>query len=173
MLIIPFKDKTPVITMPSFTARGSVICGNVHIGEKSSVWYNSVIRGDVNEIRIGNRTNIQDSTVIHVATFGCGTYIGNDVTIGHLALLHACTVGDGAYIGMQSVVMDGAVVENRAMLAAGSLVPPKKTIPRGELWGGRPAKFMRLLTEDDYKMMQWNAEHYWELAQEHAKIIIK
>jgi carbonic anhydrase/acetyltransferase-like protein (isoleucine patch superfamily) len=153
--------------MAIFIAPTASVMGRVFISKDVSVWYGAVIRGDVNIIRIGDNTNIQDGTVIHVATHGQGTNIGHRVTVGHQALLHDCKIGDDAYIGMQSCVMDGAVVESKAFLAAGSLVPPRKTIPTGQLWGGRPAKYMRDLNEDDYKLIDWSWSHYKKLGDEH------
>ena len=120
--ILPFEDHQPAIDSSVFLAPGASIIGNVEIGADSSIWYGCVLRGDVNEIRIGSGTNIQDGTVIHVATHGQGSYIGNNVSIGHQALIHACTIEDGAFIGMNATVMDGALVEEGAMVAAGAMV---------------------------------------------------
>lgn len=167
IIIKPYKETSPQISNRAFIFSNVSIIGDVHIGEGSSVWYNSVIRGDVNKIRIGSQSNIQDGTVIHVATYGNGTHIGDQVTIGHQALLHDCTLEDGAYVGMQTCVMDGAVVESRAFVAAGSLVTPGKRIPSGELWGGRPARYMRNLNDEDYKLIEWSWSHYQKLAEEH------
>jgi carbonic anhydrase/acetyltransferase-like protein (isoleucine patch superfamily) len=123
------------------------------------------VRGDVNDIKIGARTNIQDGTVIHVSSTTQGTYIGDDVTIGHLALIHACTIGHRAFIGMQACVMDEAVVEEEAMVAAGALVTPSKRIPKHQLWGGRPARYMRDLTPEEIAYLKHSADHYAKLAK--------
>lgn len=165
--IIPYKGTLPNIHKTCFIAPNAYIIGDVEVGEDSNVWYGCTIRGDVNNIVIGKRTNIQDHTMIHVSSFGYNTEIGNDVTVGHAAILHACKVGNGAFVGMQACVMDGAVVEEKAMVAAGALVPPGKTIPSGELWAGSPARFMRKLTEDDFKHMQWSSSHYVKLSKEY------
>ena len=157
----------PAIHDDSFVAENTSIIGDVEIGAGTSIWYGTTIRGDVNIIRIGDNTNIQDGTVIHVATYGRGTHIGNRVTIGHQALLHDCTIHDEAYIGMQSCIMDGAIIESRAFVAAGSLVTTGKIIPTGQLWAGRPAKYMRDLTTDDYKLIEWSWAHYKKLGEEH------
>jgi carbonic anhydrase/acetyltransferase-like protein (isoleucine patch superfamily) len=143
------------------------VIGNVEIGAGTSVWFGSVVRGDVNEIRIGERTNIQDATVIHVTTGGHATYIGSDATIGHKAVLHACTLKDLCLIGMGATLMDGVVVEREAMVAAGALVTPGKRVKGGELWGGSPAKRVRELTKEERDHMRWSARHYAALAQEY------
>src|SRR3990172_6103983 len=110
--ILSYKGKLPVLGQNVFIAGNAILVGDVVIGDESSIWYGCTVRGDVNNIIIGQRTNIQDGTVIHVSSTGQGTYIGNDVTVGHMALLHACTIGDAAFIGMQACVMDGAYVES-------------------------------------------------------------
>ena len=166
-LILSYQGKTPIIHGSCFIAPHASIVGDVEIGENSNVWYNCVIRGDVNIVRIGKDTNIQDGTVIHVATFGQGSFIGDRVTIGHAALIHACTIEDDAFVGMQACVMDGAKVETGAMLAAGALLTANKTVPSGQLWAGRPAKYVRDLNEKDLKTMAWSWAHYVKLAEQH------
>lgn len=151
-----------------FIAKDAQIMGDVQIGADSSVWYHAVLRGDVNKIRIGKGTNIQDGCVIHVATFGNGTVIGDRVTVGHMALLHDCVLEDDSFVGMGAIVMDGASVQSGGMLAAGAMLPPGKTVPTGQLWAGSPAKFMRNLTDDDRKMIAWSWDHYVKLAAEHG-----
>lgn len=166
-LIKPYKSSTPQIDGSSFVAETAAIIGDVTIGPDCGIWYGCTLRGDVNDIKIGARVNIQDGTVIHVASNLQGTYIGDDVTVGHMALIHACTVEDDAFIGMKACIMDGAVVEKGAMVAAGALVTPGKRIPSGQLWGGSPARYMRDLTDDDRKLMHWTVTHYAQLAKEH------
>lgn len=166
-LILPYKDSVPVIADDVFIAGTASIIGDVIIGEQSSIWFGCTLRGDVNCIRIGARSNIQDHSMIHVSSFGHATIIGDDVTVGHMALLHACTVEDGAFVGMKACIMDGAVVEVGAMVAAGALVTPGKRIPAGELWGGSPARFMRKLTQDDRKHMDWSAANYVKLSRDY------
>lgn len=170
-IILPYKGVAPKIDETVYVAPNAAIIGDVVIGANSNIWYGCTIRGDVNIIRIGDGTNIQDGTVIHVATRGRGTHIGNNVTVGHMALLHDCTLEDEAYVGMQACVMDGAVVQKRAYVAAGALVTSGKIVPSGELWAGRPAKFMRKLEAADYDFMEWSAPHYIRLGQEHKKVI--
>ena len=166
-MIINYKNFHPSLHEPAFIAPNATIIGQVTLGKDSNIWYNSVIRGDARDVIIGERTNIQDLSMIHVATFGSGTYIGDDVTIGHCAILHACRIGNLAYIGMQSCLLDDAVVEDNAMLGAGSLLTSGKIVKSGELWAGRPAKFMRYLTQKDYDMIDWSAKNYVELAKSH------
>jgi carbonic anhydrase/acetyltransferase-like protein (isoleucine patch superfamily) len=170
-LILPYKDILPKIDDTAFVAANAAVMGDVVIGANSSIWYGVTIRGDVNIIRIGSGTNIQDGTVIHVATFGNGTHVGDNVTVGHMALLHDCTLEDESYVGMGSIVMDGAVIEKRAFVAAGALVTPGKRVPTGQLWAGRPAKYLRDLTDDDYKLMDWSGPHYVRLGQDHKKVV--
>jgi carbonic anhydrase/acetyltransferase-like protein (isoleucine patch superfamily) len=166
-IIKPYKGIMPKIDPSAFIADNVVIVGDVEIGPDSNIWYGTVMRGDVNRIRIGARTNIQDGTVIHVSSFGHDTLIGDDVTIGHMALIHACHIHDGGFVGMQSCVMDGAVVESQAMVAAGALVTAGKVIPSKQLWGGRPAKFMRELDEKDLKHLVWSSTHYVRMSKEY------
>ena len=164
-LILPYKGILPRIHPSAFIADGAVIIGDVEIGADSNVWYNCVIRGDVNEIRIAERTNVQDGTVVHCTANGHGTYIGSDITIGHNATIHACTLKDGSFIGMGTVVLDGAVVEASAMLAAGAVLTPGKTVPAGELWAGNPAKKLRDLRAEDIAFFPKSAAHYVELSK--------
>lgn len=164
-IIRPFKGVMPRIHPTAFIAENAVIIGDVEIGAESSVWYGCTLRGDVNNIVIGQRTNIQDHTMIHVSSTTQGTYIGDDVTVGHAALLHACTIGNRAFIGMQACVMDDSKVEDEAMIAAGALVTSGKTIPARQLWGGSPAKFMRDLTEKDIGFLPFSAKRYVDLSR--------
>lgn len=166
-IILPYRGIMPTIHESAFIAPNASVVGDVHIGANSSIWYGANMRGDVNIIRIGANTNIQDGAIIHVSTGGQGTHIGDNVTVGHLAMLHDCTLETDAYVGMTACVMDGAVIEGRAFVAAGALVTPGKRVPAGQLWAGRPAKYLRDLNEDDYKMMAWSAPHYAKLGAEH------
>ena len=169
MPVLTYKSAAPVIAGSVYVAPDAYIVGDVRIGEDSNIWFGCTLRGDVNNIVIGERTNIQDHTVIHVSSFGHNTEIGDDVTVGHSALLHACKIGNGAFVGMQACVMDGVVIEDGAMVAAGSLVTPGKVVPSGQLWGGRPARFMRALTDDDRKHMAWSSSHYVKLSKDYLE----
>ena len=153
-IIRPYNNILPRIHSSAFIAENAVIIGDVEIGEDSSIWYGCTLRGDVNNIIIGKRTNIQDHTMIHVSSTTQGTYIGDDVTVGHAAVLHACTIGSLAFVGMQACIMDDAIVEDRAMIAAGALITPGKTVPEGQLWGCSPARYMRDLSQKDLDFLK-------------------
>jgi gamma-carbonic anhydrase len=168
-IIFPYEGTVPTISGEAFVAPNATIIGDVVIGDDSGIWFNCLLRGDVNEIRVGERTNIQDGTIVHVSGEGQGTYIGDDITIGHMALIHACTLEDGCFIGMNATVMDGAVVESGAMVAAGALVSPGKRIPAGQLWGGTPAHYLRDLRQSDLEMIGYTAPHYVKLAHRYRK----
>lgn len=168
--ILTYRGKRPVFQPNSFIAPNAYVIGDVVLGEQSSVWFNCTLRGDVNYIRIGARTNIQDGVVIHTASEKNGnipTLVGDDCTIGHQALLHACTIGHRVLIGMQACVMDGAVVADDSILAAGALLTPGKKVASGELWAGRPARLVRQLTTEERQHLQWSAHHYVKLASEY------
>jgi gamma-carbonic anhydrase len=170
--IITLNGKTPRIHPTAFVAAGCRIMGDVEIGAASSIWYNCVIRADVNCIRIGARSNVQDGTVIHCdAAPGYPTIIGDDALVGHMAMLHGCTIEDRGFVGLGTIVMDGCVIEGNAMLAAGAMLTPGKTVPSGQLWGGRPARFMRELDETAIMGMQMGAAHYVHNADVHKKAI--
>lgn len=164
-IILPFNGIMPTIHKEAFIAPGAVIIGDVEIGKESSVWFGCVIRGDVNRIHIGERTNIQDNTTIHVTRHTGPTEIGSDVTVGHNAMLHACTLEDGSFIGMSATLIDGVLVESGAMVAAGALVPPGKRIPTGQLWAGNPARYLRDLKEKEAAFIPISAQNYVEDAK--------
>ena len=164
-LILGYADQHPRIAADVYVAPNAAVIGDVEIGAGSSVWFAATIRGDVNYIRIGARSNVQDGTTIHVTTGGHPTLVGDDVTIGHNAIIHACTLGDRCLIGMGACVMDGAVVEAEAMVAAGALVTPGKRVPARQLWGGSPARFMRDLRPEELAELGESARHYADLAQ--------
>lgn len=165
--VLPYLDTWPKIADDVFIAPGASVIGDVEIGAGSSIWFNAVLRGDDFPIRIGERVNVQDGTVIHVHTRYQGTFVGNDVTIGHMALLHACNIQSGAFVGMGAIALDGSTVETGAMLAAGAMLTPGKTVGSGELWAGRPARFMRKLTDDELGSFKWSFDSYAERAQEY------
>lgn len=164
---LEYKGIKPKIASTAFIASNAVIIGDVVIGEHTNVWFGCIVRGDVNTIRIGERTNIQDGTVIHVTTGTGPTVIGSGITIGHMCLLHACTLEDDSFIGMGSIVMDGAIVRTGAMLGAGSLLAPGKIVPTGELWTGRPAKLYRKMTKEETDYIKISADRYTTLAKEY------
>jgi carbonic anhydrase/acetyltransferase-like protein (isoleucine patch superfamily) len=168
--VFSYKNYTPTIDTTAFIAPTAIIVGDVIIGANSSVWFQSVLRGDVASIRIGNRTNIQDGTVIHVSRNGGDSIIGDDVTIGHKVILHACTLQNKSFVGMGAIILDGAVIETGGMLAAGSLLTSGKIIKAGELWAGSPAKFFRNLTEKEAQFISTSADNYAKLILEYKKI---
>ncbi|OWW21183.1 gamma carbonic anhydrase family protein [Noviherbaspirillum denitrificans] len=160
-----FLGAKPAVNDSAFVASNAVLLGNVEVGADSSIWFGCVLRGDVQAIRIGMRSNIQDGTIIHCSTNGNPTQIGNDVTVGHAAVLHSCTIGDGAFVGIGARILDGAVIESGAMIAAGAVVTPGKVVGSGELWAGNPARLLRPLTDIDRNAMQRNAQRYVLLAR--------
>ena len=171
--VLPYRNRLPKIADDVFIAPTASVIGNVEIGSRSSIWFGTVVRGDVNEIRIGDNTNIQDNTVIHVTRNGLGTYIGSGVTVGHMAILHACTLEDGSFIGMGAKLLDGVVVETDAMVAAGSLVTMGKRVKRGELWAGSPARCLRQLTPEERRSFPDINAHYADLAAEYRTALKK
>ena len=177
MHLVSINGITPKIAPDAFVAPGSQIIGNVEIGSESSIWYNCVLRGDVNRIHIGNRTNIQDGTVIHVDSprpgnfSGLPTIIGDDVLIGHMVMLHGSTLHDRAFVGLGSIVMDGCTIESDGMLAAGAMLTPGKVIRAGELWVGRPAKKIRDLSADEIARNAVGVAHYVLNAKAHKAAI--
>lgn len=160
MGIITYKGITPKIDPTVFIADGVHIIGDVEIGKDSSVWFNTVIRGDVNFIRIGERTNIQDGTVVHVTNKKFPTHIGSNVTIGHSAVIHACTIEDYSLIGMGAIILDNATVGKYCLIAAGAVVTMGMNIPEGMLVAGVPGKVIRPLTDDEKKFLAQSAQNY-------------
>ncbi|NKD77171.1 gamma carbonic anhydrase family protein [Haematospirillum sp. H1815] len=171
-IILPWRGVAPVLDPTVFVAPGASVIGDVVIGAGSSVWFGAVVRGDVHQIRIGCRSNIQDGTVVHVSRGKSGTAIGDDVLVGHNCIIHACTLQSRSFIGMGAVVMDFAVVESGAMVAAGALVPQGRRIPSGELWGGSPARKMRDLTPDETDFIVSQCAHYSALGKEYREMIV-
>ncbi len=165
-MIFRHGDVTPTLGARVYVAESASVIGDVVIGEDSSIWFSTVLRGDVFPIRIGARTNIQDGSVVHVTGGSASTTIGDDVTVGHMVLLHGCTVGDRVLVGMGSVVLDGAVIESDAMLAAGSLLPPGSRVPSGTLAMGRPAKVVRQLTDADRERIREASSLYVDYAKD-------
>lgn len=163
--IIPWNGKHPRIAPDAFIAPNAVVIGDVEIGSGASIWFGCVLRGDDNSIRIGQGTNIQDGTIVHVNSErdgdgGLPTHIGDGVVIGHCCLIHACTLQSGSFIGMRATVMDGAIIESGAMVAGGAVVTPGKVVKSGELWAGYPAKYMRDMNAVDRAEIPYIAQHY-------------
>jgi carbonic anhydrase/acetyltransferase-like protein (isoleucine patch superfamily) len=166
-IILPYLGIHPTIHPDAFIAPGAVVIGDVHIGAESSVWFGCVIRGDVNSIRIGARTNIQDGTVIHVTRKTGPTSIGSGITIGHRVLIHAATIHDNAFIGMGSTLLDFATVESGGFLAAGAMLTSYKTIPTGQMWAGNPAKPFRPLKQAEIDFIPVSAQNYVDSAKDY------
>ena len=165
-MLFELDGVAPVLEEGAWVAPTAVVIGNVRLGARATVWFNCLVRGDTNSIRIGARTNIQDNSVLHVNPGEeWKLEIGEDVTVGHMAIVHACRLEDFAFVGMGATVLDGAVIEEGAMLAAGGLLTPGKRIPRRELWGGRPARKMRDLPDEERAQMDHIAVHYAALGQ--------
>ncbi len=152
-LIIPLRGFTPAIGRDCFLAENATIVGDVEIGDECSIWFNTVLRGDVNSIRIGNRVNIQDGSVLHTLYQKSTIEIGDDVSIGHNVTIHGAKIHDFALIGMGAVVMDDAVVGEGALVAAGSVVLSRTQIGPNELWGGAPAKFIKMVEPEKAREM--------------------
>lgn len=166
MTIRSFENIAPTIDDSAYIDEQASVIGDVHIGADSSVWPFTVLRGDVNKIRIGNKTNIQDNTTVHVThdshyhPGGFAAIVGNEVTIGHQAIIHACTIGDRCLVGMGSLIMDGVVIEDDTIVGAGSLVTQNKILDGGYLWLGRPVRRIRALSDEEKERIIYSAEHY-------------
>ncbi len=163
----------PRIAASAYVDESALVIGDVTMGEDASLWPNVVARGDVNSIRVGARTNIQDGTILHVshdsefAPGGFPLQIGADITVGHQAILHGCTIEDRCLIGMAATVMDGAIVRSGTIVGAGSLVPPGHDLEGGYLWVGSPARRVRELRESEVAFLNYSAGHYVELKNRH------
>lgn len=175
--IVPIHGKTPKIHETAFIAPGCVLIGDIEIGAESSVWYNCVLRADVFTIRIGERTNIQDGTIVHCDpprpgdAEGSPAVIGDDVLIGHMAMVHGCTIEDRGFVGLGAIAMNKSRIGSDAMLAAGAMLTEGKVMEPRQLWAGRPAKFLRDLPEPAIAGMQAGVMHYTENAKHHAAAI--
>lgn len=168
-----FKGMTPSLAEGVFVDPTATVLGDVSLGKDCSVWPNTVIRGDMHTIKIGERCSIQDGSILHIthaSDYNPGGYpltLGNEVTVGHMVMLHGCTIGSQVLIGMQAMVMDGAVIEDQVVLGAGSLVPPGKTLKSGYLYVGRPVKQVRPLSEKEVSYFSYTAGNYVKLKDEH------
>ncbi len=170
-MLIPFRNKIPQIGANVYIAQGAKVIGEVEIGDESSVWFNCVLRGDINLIKIGKRSNIQDLSTLHtwgrtygddeeVLDSGLPVIIGDDVTIGHNCVIHACVIGDRVLVGMNAVVMDGAVIGEDSIVGAGSVVTKGKAFPKQSLIIGNPAKVVRSLNDEEMVFLKQSALNY-------------
>jgi len=166
-MISAYRHWNPEIAGSVFVANSAEVIGRVSVGSDSSIWYQAVLRGDVHDIKIGERSNIQDHATLHTSHGISPCIIGNDVTVGHRVILHGCEVQDGCLVGMGSIIMDQAVLESGCLLAAGSLVPERKVLRGGYLYAGSPAREIRKLTDEEKTFLQRSATHYVELSKTH------
>jgi len=163
-MLLPFNGKLPSVDPSAFIADNAIVIGDVEIGEGASVWFGSLIRGDVNYIRIGDRTNLQDGTIIHVSSKTHPTVLENDITVGHRVTLHGCYVETGSLIGIGAILLDGVRIGRNSLVAAGSLLTPGTIIPPRSMVMGSPAKVKRPLTDDEVAGIEKNVAGYVELA---------
>lgn len=174
MTIRRFEGHSPTLEAGAWVDPTALVTGQVHLGRDASIWPMSVLRGDINRIEIGARTNVQDGTIVHVTHAsrfnprGAPVIVGHDVTIGHKAVLHACTIEERCLIGMGAVVLDEAVIRREVIVGAGSVVPPGKELESGYLWLGAPARKVRPLTDEELEYLGYSADYYVELARRHA-----
>jgi carbonic anhydrase/acetyltransferase-like protein (isoleucine patch superfamily) len=169
-MILPYQNIYPKIHESVLIAEGVHIIGDVEIGKDSSIWFNTVVRGDVNYIRIGERTNIQDLTMVHVTYKRFPTFIGNDVSIGHSAVIHGCKIDDFVLIGIGAKILDNANIESYSLIAAGSVVKEKFKVPSGTLVAGVPAKIVRDLKPEEIERIKKNAKNYQFYCQQYKEI---
>lgn len=175
--IVPIHGKTPQIDDSAFIAPGCVLVGDIEIGADSSVWYNCVLRADVSRIVIGQRSNIQDGTVIHCDPprpgdpDGSPAIIGDDVLVGHMAMIHGCTIEDRGFVGLGAIAMNNAVIGSDAMLAAGAMLTEGKVMQPRQLWAGRPARFLKDLNDAAIAGMRMGVAHYAENARHHKAAV--
>ena len=172
----PYRGILPTLGQRAYVDPAATVIGDVVLGDDVSIWPGTIVRGDVNFIRIGARTNVQDGSVIHVShdgphakLGGFATVIGEDVTIGHKAIIHACRIEDAVLIGMGAIVLDGAVVRKHGFVGAGALIPPGKTVGSGELWLGNPARCVRKLSEKEIEQLYYSAQHYVRLKEKYLQ----
>ena len=175
MNIRPYLDTQPNIADSAYIDPAAVVIGDVVLGEHTSVWPCAVICGDVNHIRIGNRSNVQDLSMLHVShksadkPDGSPLLIGEDVTIGHRVVLHGCIIGNRVLVGMGSTILDDAIIEDDVMIGAGSLVPPRKRLESGYLYVGSPVKQVRPLNDEEKKFLVYSAKHYIHIAEQYPR----
>lgn len=177
MNIRPYLDHHPRLGQRVWVDPAATLIGDVVLDDDASLWPGTIVRGDVNHIRIGARTNVQDGTIIHVSHHspfnqaGFPTLIGADVTIGHGAIVHACTIEDACLVGMGATILDGAVIKRHGFVGAGALIPPGKTVGSGELWLGNPARCARKLSDKEIEQLYYSAQHYVRLKDKYLQDI--
>jgi len=159
-ILLPYGEHEPTLAEDVYVAPGAAIIGDVQIGHESSVWFNTTIRGDVMPIRIGDRTSIQDNSVVHATEGWAPTIVGDDCVVGHAVTLHGCTLGDRVLVGMGTIILDAAKIGDDVLIGAGSLVTARTEVPSGVLMMGRPAKVKRDLTDEEREAILSGAVHY-------------
>ncbi len=169
-MILSYMDKTPKLHESVFMAEGAQVIGDVTIGKDASIWFNAVVRGDVNYITIGERTNVQDNSVIHVTHKKHPTIVASNVTIGHAAVIHGCTIEDFCLIGMGAVLLDGCRIGNHSIVAAGALVREGFTVPPRTLVAGLPARIVKELSENEITRLQDSAQHYVDYVSNYRRV---
>jgi carbonic anhydrase/acetyltransferase-like protein (isoleucine patch superfamily) len=161
-----YLDQTPQVDPSAYVAKGAIVIGAVSLGKNSSVWHGCVLRADINSIEVGEGSNVQDGTMVHLAD-NYGVKIGKHVTIGHAAMIHACEIGDECLIGMQATVLDGAVIGEQSIIGAGALITKGMQVPSGSLVLGSPAKVVKQLSEEERKQLKGWAEKYIIVSRGH------
>ena len=175
----PYLGRLPVVGARVYVDPAATVIGDVELGDDVSIWPGTIIRGDVNFIRIGARTNVQDGTIIHVSHHspynkaGHPTLVGADVTIGHGTIIHACTIEDACLIGMGACILDGATVKQHGFVGAGAVVGPGKVVGEGELWVGNPARLVRRLSDKEIESLHYSAAHYVRLKDRYLGIAVE
>ena len=168
--VLAYGEAEPVLAPDAFIAMTATVIGDVHVGAESSIWYGCILRADVQRIRIGARTNLQDGTIVHVSPEDRPTQIGSGVLVGHAVMLHGCTLEDDSYVGMRATVLNGAVIRSGAIVAAGAVVSEGTVIESGEVWGGVPARRLREARPAELDGMRSAVVHYVSLAASHVRL---
>lgn len=167
-IVLPFRGKRPRVSPAAWVAMSATLIGDVELAEGANIWFGAVLRADLAPIRVGTNSNIQDGTVVHVSSRAPnGTRIGAGVTVGHMALIHGCVLEDFCFVGMKACVMDGVVVETGGWVAAGAVVSPRTRVPKGQIWAGNPARFLRDLTAEEKRYIETVPERYRAFAEEY------
>jgi len=172
-VIAAFEHRVPLVAPSAWIAESATVVGDVHVGADASIWFGAVVRGDVERVRLGARTNVQDHAILHVVTDRFGTIVGDDVTIGHRATLHGCTVEDACLIGIGAIVLDGARIGTASLVGAGALVTPGTDVPPRSLVLGSPARRVRALTDDEVARLHESAARYVVHARRYAAAAIR
>ena len=168
-MIKTFNDRKPLIGQNVYIAENGIVIGDVVLGNDVNIWFGAILRGDMHYIKVGDRTNIQDNSVVHVTAFSSPTNIGSGVTVGHGAIIHGCTIESDCMIGMGSIIMDDAIVGKGSLVGAGALIPPKMKIPPKSLVVGTPGKIIREVSDKEYEMIIERPGEYIILAEKYLK----